>query len=40
MKIKNQKEKACAMSKYIEEEEQEASHILKERREKQEKWIW
>lgn len=24
----------------IEEEEQEASHILKERREKQEKWIW
>lgn len=24
----------------IEEEGQEASHILKERREKQEKWIW
>ena len=24
----------------IEAEEQEASHILKERREKQEKWIW
>ena len=30
----------CHVEIRIEEEEQEASHILKERREKQEKWIW
>ena len=30
----------CHVEIIIEEEEQEASHILTERREKQEKWIW
>ena len=30
----------CHVDIIIDEEEQEASHILKERREKQEKWIW
>ena len=30
----------CHLEIIIEEEAQEASHILKERREKQEKWIW
>ena len=30
----------CHVEIIIEEEEQEAPHILKERREKQEKWIW
>ncbi len=30
----------CHVEIIIEEEEQEASHILKERREKQGKWIW
>ena len=30
----------CHVEIIIAEEEQEASHILKERREKQEKWIW
>ncbi len=30
----------CHVEIIIEEEGQEASHILKERREKQKKWIW